>query len=81
TTYYNSYLNDWAVNILPLIRNQDLRNPDLYHQKPSFRDHIFDASDQISEYFITPYTENFREEKFTKNLLRNRMFNELFHEA
>lgn len=81
TSIYNEYLNDWSVNILPFIRNKDLRNPDLYYQKPSFRDHIFDASDQINQLLIEPYEENFSEKIFTKSLLRNRMLNELFHEA
>ena len=78
---YNHCLKDWSRNIRPYVRNTDLRCPDLYHQKPSFRDHIFDASNQVNEYFLEPFTEDYSEEYFTENFLRNRMFNELFHEV
>ena len=77
---YNNYLKDWSRDIRPHIRNTDLKCPSLYHQKPSFRDHIFDASNQINEYFLEPFKEEYSEEYFTENFLRNRMFNELFHE-
>jgi len=81
TEDYNSCLSDWSENILPFIRNPDLQNPDLYHQRPNFRDHIFDASNQIEDFFVAPFAEAYTEKKFSDNLLRNRMLNELFHEA
>jgi asparagine synthase (glutamine-hydrolysing) len=81
TDDYDSYLHDWTGNILPFIRNPDLQNPNLYHQRPNFRDHIFDASNQIEDFFLAPFAETYTEKKFSDNLLRNRMLNELFHEA
>ena len=81
TEDYNSCLSDWSENILPFIRNPDLQNPDLYHQRPNFRDHIFDASNQIEDFFLAPFAEAYTEKKFSDNLLRNRMLNELFYEA
>ena len=81
TEDYNSYLSDWSENILPFIRNPDLQNPDLYHQRPNFRDHIFDASNQIEDFFLQPFAETYAEKRFSDNLLRNRMLNELFHES
>jgi asparagine synthase (glutamine-hydrolysing) len=81
TEDYNSCLSDWSENILPFIRNPDLQNPDLYHQRPNFRDHIFDASNQIEDFFLQPFAETYSEKRFSDNLLRNRMLNELFHEA
>ncbi len=81
TENYNSCLHDWTGNILPFIRNPDLQNPDLYHQRPNFRDHIFDACHQIEDFFLEPFAETYTEKKFCGNLLRNRMLNELFHEA
>ena len=81
TDDYDSCLHDWTGNILPFIRNPDLQNPNLYHQRPNFRDHIFDASHQIEDFFLEPFAETYTEKKFSDNLLRNRMLNELFHEA
>jgi asparagine synthase (glutamine-hydrolysing) len=81
TDDYDSCLDDWSGNILPFIRNPDLQNPNLYHQRPNFRDHIFDASNQIEDFFLEPFAETYTEKKFSDNLLRNRMLNELFHEA
>ena len=77
---YTDCLNDWTEFIRPHTRNPDLQNPNLYHAKSNFRDHIFDASNHIQEYFLEPFTESYTEKFFTENLLRNRMLNELFHE-
>ena len=77
---YADRLKDWTEYIRPYTRNPDLQNPNLYHERSNFRDHIFDASDHIQEYFLEPFTESYSEKYFTGNLLRNRMLNELFHE-
>ncbi len=77
---YNRCLNDWSEYIQSSIRNPGLKNPNLYIENPSFRDHIFDASNQIKRYFLKPFSEEFSEEFFTENFLRDRMLNELFHE-
>ena len=77
---YTDCLNDWTEFIRPHTRNPDLQNPNLYYEKSNFRDHIFDASNHIQEYFLEPFTESYTEKFFTENLLRNRMLNELFHE-
>ena len=77
---YNRCLNDWSEYIQSSIRNPGLKNPNLYIENPSFRDHIFDASHQIKRYFLKPFSEEFSEEFFTENFLRDRMLNELFHE-
>tara|TARA_B100000963_G_C22632903_1_gene675936 strand:+ start:840 stop:2684 length:1845 start_codon:yes stop_codon:yes gene_type:complete len=79
--HYNQSVKDWSGYIRPHIRNPHLQNPNIYFERPSFRDHIFDASNQNKEYFLEPFTECYSEEQFTDNLLRNRMLNELFHEV
>ncbi len=81
TENYSTYLNDWSDKVRHFIRNPHFQNPDLYHCNPSFRDHIFDANEQLIPFFVEPFEENFTEENFTDNLLRNRMLNELFHET
>ena len=79
--YYSQSVNDWSAYIRPYTRNPNLQNPNLYFERPNFRDHIFDASNQIKEYFLEPFKECYSEEHFTENLLKNRMLNELFHEV
>ena len=78
---YPKYLEDWSNHIGKFVRNPDLSNPNLYFVNPSFRKHVFDASDELKQFFIQPFEEKYTEESYTKNLLRNRMLNELFHEA
>ena len=78
---YICCLQKWEKHVSGLIRNEHLKNPDLYHSNPQFRDHIFDGSKTINEYLVNPWNENFREHYFTSCLLRNRMLNELFFEA
>ena len=71
----------WAKHILPLVRNPFLSNRDLFIAEPGFRDHIFlDAAD-FQKYLQTHWSEPFAEARYTDGLLRNRMMNEMFHEA
>ena len=78
---YPLYVQDWSEHVGRFVRNPDLKNPNLYHQDPNFRAHVFDASDELKGFFLQPFIEDFVEENFTDSLLRNRMLNELFHEA
>jgi asparagine synthase (glutamine-hydrolysing) len=74
-------LRAWKEHIRPIVRNPYLRNPDLFVQDPEFRAHIFLDADGFAEYLKKPWSEPFAEERYTDSLLRNRMVNELFHEA
>ena len=78
---HSQYLNDWKENILPCVRNPILRNPNLYWETPNYREHVYDNSSEFISFLKVPFDENFTEEFFTENLLRNRMMNELFYET
>lgn len=78
---YETYLSGWRNHIAGFVRNPILKDPDLYHKNPDFRDHVFDASDELKEYLVSGFDEPYQEYGFCKNTLRNRMLNELFHEA
>lgn len=78
---YPLYVQDWSEHVGRFVRNPDLKNPNLYNQDPNFRAHVFDASDELKGFFLKSFIEDFVEENFTDSLLRNRMLNELFHEA
>lgn len=71
----------WTEHIQPIVRNPYLRDPDLFIRDPAFRDHIFLDSDGFAAYLTDPWQEAFAEERYSGTLLRNRMLNELFHEA
>lgn len=78
---YDDYRESWEANIAAFIRNPILKNPDLYADNENFREHIFDGSSELRPFFRVGFDEPFQEEHFTADLLRNRMLNELFHEA
>jgi asparagine synthase (glutamine-hydrolysing) len=71
----------WATHVQPVVRNPYLSNPDLFINQPDFRGHIFLNSDSFAQYLIDRWEEPFIEARFTQSLLRNRMLNEMFHEA
>ena len=71
----------WMEHIKPIVRNPFLGNPELFINDPSFRDHIFLDAAEFAGFLTKPWSEPFAETNFTPHLLRNRMMNELFHEA
>jgi asparagine synthase (glutamine-hydrolysing) len=78
---YITYLNEWYEHTGKFVRNPVLKNPELYIENPSFREHVFDNYIEFCSYLIGGFEEQFTEEIYTNNLLKNRMLNELFHEA
>ena len=74
-------LTDWKANTGSFVRNPYLANPELYFEDPTIRDHIYLNNDVFAGLLKVPFSEGFIEENYTPNLLRNRMLNELFHEA
>ncbi len=71
----------WESHILPIVRNPVFRNPDRYIERPGIREHIFDGADESRSFLHQTWTEEFSEVAYTESLMRNRMANELFHEA
>ena len=71
----------WMEHIRPFVRNPYLANPELFIENPNFRDHIFLNADGFGRYLKSVWCEPFSEKEFASSLLRNRMLNEMFHEA
>ena len=71
----------WIEHVKPVVRNPFLSNPDLFTADPSFRDHIYLDADGFAGYLHEPWKEPFAEATYSASTLRNRMANELFHEA
>lgn len=72
---------EWEEYIKPMVRNPFLRDLDRYLQNPQERGHIYLDSEVFSSYLTAEWQEAWWEEQYTNSLLRNRMLNELFHEA
>jgi len=71
----------WEQTVKPIVRNPSLQNPYMFVDNPSFRDHAYLNADVFSSRLTSPWHEPFHETNYTDRLLRNRMMNELFHEA
>lgn len=78
---YEPALAGWKKHIAPLVRNPHLQNPRLYLETPGFRSHVYLNNDEFAGYLTTGWHEDFSETRYTDSILRNRMLNELFHEA
>jgi asparagine synthase (glutamine-hydrolysing) len=79
---YQRRLDEWKQFILPIVRNPALKQPDLYLLNPDYREHLWLNSDVFRTFLNEPYEETFSDTEYTQDsLLRNRMMNELFHEA
>jgi asparagine synthase (glutamine-hydrolysing) len=78
---YGRYLDEWRRHVAVHVRNPLLKDPDLYARNPLFREHVYDNSAEFKDYLKEAFSDEFTEEHFCESLLRNRMLNELFHEA
>ncbi len=70
--------SEWKKYFKKFIRNKNLKKYDLYFKNKNFRDHIYD--DYPDDIFYNKKKIKFTEKKFTNDLMRNRMMNELFYE-
>lgn len=71
----------WKEHIKPIVRNPFLSNPDLFTSNPQHRDHVYLNAEEFAAYLQKPWNEPFEETVYTDSLLRNRMLNEILHEA
>lgn len=78
---YQDYLSSWRKHVSHFVRNPHLKNPELYFDRPNFRDHIYLNNDFFAGFLKTDFREDFVETYYCNSLLRNRMMNELFNEA
>tara|TARA_Y100001980_G_C14556306_1_gene347298 strand:- start:7626 stop:9443 length:1818 start_codon:yes stop_codon:yes gene_type:complete len=78
---FNDHMANWKKFILPIVRNPFLKNPMLYFKDPFFRRHNYLNSEIFSSFLYQNIKIEFSEELYSGSLLRNRMLNELLHEA
>ena len=77
----NDRIRYWNEFPAKAVRNPFLQDPMRFVNEPEFRDHIFLNSNEFSEFLKHDFSESFTETKYTTDLLRNRMLNELYHEV
>ena len=78
---YNENLSSWKKYVLPLIRNKSFTNPLKYIENPNNRDGIYETVFGLNKFSNTKFNEKFNEKNFCKEILRNRMFNEINYET
>ena len=79
--YSKNISSFWNKYIKKYVRNPYLQNLKLYYKNKKFREHIYLNNKLFSTYLHEDWKENFNEKYFTSDILKNRMLNELFHEA
>lgn len=78
---YAQSLQNWREHIAPVVRNPLLQDPEVFVKNPLERGHIYLDADMFANCLHAPLQEQFFEERYCEDTLRNRMLNELFHEA
>ncbi len=78
--YLTDEIKHWKKNVMPSIRNPYFRKYNLYSKNPNYRSHIYDNHDILEIFLKKRKKFKFTEKKFSSNLLRNRMLNEIFYE-
>ena len=81
TKYFENSINSWKKDVLPNIRNPYLKNPFLYIEDPHNRDLVYEKNFDLFKYSISKKKIQFIEKKYSNELLRNRMMNELTNEV
>jgi asparagine synthase (glutamine-hydrolysing) len=78
--YLQVSLQEWKKGILPFLKNNELKNPLKYINNPNDRETIYDHWRQNYKFARFKINHKFEEHFFCRDLLRNRMLNELFYE-
>ena len=81
TAYFDKSLEDWKKFVLPVLRNENLKNPLYYIKNKYDRKLIYEDNFNIKKYSFANLEKNFEEKFYCEELLRNRMLNELFYEV
>ena len=81
TKYFDKNLKDWKKFVFPNLRNPNLKDPFYYIKNKQDRNLIYENDFDIKQYSNLPVNSTFEEKNYSKELLRDRMMNELFHEV
>jgi asparagine synthase (glutamine-hydrolysing) len=81
TALHSMSLVNWRRWVAPVVRNPFLADPEVFVRNPGLREHIFLDAEGFAGYLHRPWSEQFSEQRYSSDNLRNRMANELFHES
>lgn len=76
-----NHLAGWKAHVAPIVRNPFLSDPRYFADGPERRGHIYLDAKAFGEMLVAPFDEPFTETRYSSDLLRTRMANELFAEA
>ena len=78
---HSKLIADWKNSYGKYVQNPILQNPDVFLHNSAERNHIYLNAEEFSSWLIEPFCEPFTESRYSDNILRNRMLNELKHET
>ena len=79
---FNQSLKNWKKEIFKIVRNPFLKDPKNFLENKNYGRHIYLNSHKFKKYFFsTNDIEKFSHKKIFKDILRNRMYNEIFYET
>ena len=78
---HSKLIADWKNSYGRYVQNPILQNPDVFLHNSAERNHIYLNAEEFSSWLIEPFCEPFTESRYSDNILRNRMLNELKHET
>ena len=74
-------IKEWESNIGKFIQNKELKNPLKFIEDRTVRNYLYDSNEVLNNLLYSNEIEEFKEVKYTDNLLKNRMANELLNEV
>lgn len=75
------HVREWQDSYGRFVRNPVLRDPLVFRNDPTRRDHIYLNRETFNALLVNPLDEDFHEQKYSDDLLHSRMLNEIRHEA
>lgn len=78
---FSLLLEQWRESYGRFVRNPLLQDPLAFAKNPKQREHIYLDAESFAGLLVGPFDEDFEESTYAGELLRNRMINELRHEA
>ncbi len=78
---YPSALKKWETYVRPHVLNPLLRNPNMFIDNPKEQRHLYMNAQTYGKHLTTPWNETHTDDYWERDILRNRMLNELFIET
>lgn len=77
---FSKLRSDWENGYGKYVNNPLLKNHNTFIKNPNFRNHLYQSSNIFKSILIDDIDDEFKEKNFCRDLMRNRMLNELSDE-